>query len=238
MIDENNDATFIAGEYTKPLSEITDDDIEQMRAACWMFLGIARDVPRTTEIIESLVNEVIDLKMNVWDNMSYNFAWQSLQRKEQAQKELERQAAEERAREAEREAQRKADREDYMRPADRGELARQLQQNHLTQNAPVPPTHQFTDAELDAMSSEDYRRLVLRDIRVGDRQGTDGQVFRPERTGERRERKIKFSPEELAAQECRKQEIAKDVAERRKVKQDLEQAQQAQRAGQDKKRVF
>jgi len=77
------------------------------------------------------------------------------------------------------------------------------------------------------MSSDDMRRLgiVACPLRVEERQGNSGTVLRPERTGERRDRKIKFSQEELAAQEYRKRVIAQDQSERRKVKQDLEQAQ-------------
>jgi len=150
-------------------------------------------------------------------------AEQSLRRKAR-----ERDEAEQRAREAaEREAQRQAEREEYLRPADRGELARQLQQNQATPSGYTHPVREYTDAEIDAMSSDDMRRLgiVACPLRVEERQGNSGTVLRPERTGERRDRKIKFSQEELAAQEYRKRVIAQDQSERRKVKQDLEQAQ-------------
>jgi hypothetical protein len=76
------------------------------------------------------------------------------------------------------------------------------------------------------MSSEDVVRagLVSRTTRIEERQGGSGVVLRPERPGERRERRVKFSEKELDSQEYRKRIIARDQAERRKVKEDIQRA--------------
>ena len=94
---------------------------------------------------------------------------------------------------------------------------------------PEPPAEnirQWTDAELDAMSSEDMVRhgLVSRNIRTDERQGSSGVEYRPERAGTRKVRTVKFSDEQLQAEAYRRRVLEADKADRKRVTQDLRKA--------------
>jgi hypothetical protein len=85
---------------------------------------------------------------------------------------------------------------------------------------------------MSAMSADDYRRLVLGNVSIDDRQmRTNGPTVKQERdrliladrivnrAGVRKVKSIKFSQEELRAQEERARIVAQDKAERRQLEE-------------------
>jgi hypothetical protein len=221
------------------------------------FLNVARQLNPdfNDEDMQGIIERVDASERAADDVMSYTFAHNEIRREARQRMEDEIKAREQASQSVAREAQLQAEREEYLRPADRAEVAREFQ-NQPGQNPPAKPsgpTREFTESELDAMSSADMIRhgLVSPGARqIEDMQGSSGQFFRPETRPERareyrqrkdlmkplaeimggkpRSRKIKFSAEELAAREYRKGVIASDEADRRKVKEDIGRAREEQ----------
>lgn len=247
----------VGGEIVqKNVLDITPEENQNIRNAMDSFVSVTKQLnPDFNEdALQAVIEKVDAAKRPADDSMSYTFANNEMRREARKQFEAEITARDQQTRSIEREAQLKAEREEYLRPSDRSEVARQPNQNLPDQPASPAPTREYTDAELDAMSSDDMVRLgiVSRGHRIEDRQGSSGHVFRPETSPQRtneyrrrkdlmkpiaeimggskgpRQRKHKFSAEELAAQEYRAQVIAQDQADRRKVKEDLERLREEQ----------
>jgi hypothetical protein len=164
-----------------PENEIDLDDpeiqenIEAARPAFTTFTQVARMAgifPREEDVLD-IQNELYAKNGDIYDPVEWNFAWQRVrnQRKESARLDAEL-AAQEQAR------QRK--REDYLAPSNRADTLRDLQPG---QTAPSPegfvPAREYTEAEMLAMSSDEYRRLVLGSFTTEDRQGNSGYEYKP-----------------------------------------------------------
>lgn len=73
-------------------------------------------------------------------------------------------------------------RAEYLQPSEEDKaLAIDELRQRPQKSAPVPfvPARQYTDAEMDSMSSDEYRRAVLGVMRLDDAQGTTGYVRKP-----------------------------------------------------------
>jgi len=73
-------------------------------------------------------------------------------------------------------------RSEYLRPSeeDKARAIDELRQRpHKSATRPFVPARQYTDAELDRMSSDEYRRAVLGVVRLDDVQGASGYVRKP-----------------------------------------------------------
>lgn len=218
----------------KAVLDLTDEEHARLRNAEDIYKYTCEQTASRVddEEMQALIEAVDARHLPADDPTSFAIVSSEMRRKARERREAE-------IRAADREAHLHAEREAYLRPSDRAQAARQLQRHHEPVGPiPTPPARVWTDAELDAMSAEDMVRhgIVTRSTRAEDRQGSSGMVLRPERTGERRERKIKFSEVELASQESRKQVIDRDKAERRKVKEDIERALDEQREQQERER--
>ena len=249
----------------KAVLDLTPDDQRRIGEAEDTFASVQAMTgpPPTAEEMQTLREAVDAGGMAADDSMSYRFAHLEINRKARERDAAE--AAEQRAREADaRAAERvQAERKEYLQPANRAEVARQFQQNQPIPGTDTrPPLRDYTDAELDAMSSDDMIRLGLINrppTRVEDRQGATGIVLRTERTGSRRapgiklsgeelggsgpvlrseqaRRKIKVSAEELASREYRAGIIASDQADRRKVKADISRVLEEQASAKAEKK--
>jgi hypothetical protein len=216
--------------------EIEDEEpnperIQAIQNACQIFADVCRCNPETAPQSDDDMSEIIEgiLRRNgdLADSLAYTIEWRAIRekRREAARSETEREARDE---------DRRQTIADYKLPSNRAETIRELRAGHT---APSPagfvPTREYTDAEMSAMSSDDYRRLVLGHLSIADRQGRgDGRTVREERNsliladkvlnraGISKTRSIKVSPEELAAREQRARAIAADRAERRKLEQE------------------
>jgi len=213
--------------------DLTPEECQNIRAAMDQFLSVTKqldpDFPDTA--LQTVIERVDASGRPADDPMSYTFANNELRREARKQLEDAIKARERESQSVAREVQRQADREEYLRPSDRPEVARELQQNQPELGTSTRgPDREYTNAEIEAMSADEMVRcgIVNRPLRIDQRQGSSGVVLRPERAGERRERKIKFSSEELESQEYRKRVIANDQAERRKMNEDRRRALEAQ----------
>ncbi len=245
----------------KHVLDLTPDESGRISGAIDTFLSVKKQLnPNFADDALQPIIERVDASGRPADDvMSYTFADNEMRREARKQFEDEINAREQASQSVAPEAQRQADREEYLRPSNRAEVARQLQPNQPQVTAPAQPARQWTDEEIAAMTSEDMVRLGLVNRpgrRIEDRQGASGEVirfeFQPDKVNEIRRRKdlmrpiaevmadrkapkrpIKFSEEELASAQYRKQVLAQNDAERRKVKADiarvLEEQEEAKR---------
>ena len=218
---------------TKNVLDLTLEEQQRISGAIDTFLFTTRLL--TPNFDDAALQQIIE-KVDVSgrpadDSLSYVFANNELRREARRRMEDEIKAREQASQSLLREEQRRAEREEYLQPSNRAEVARQLQVNQphpVTETA--PPVRQWTDEEIDAMSSDDMVRygIVTRNVRVEERQCSTGYVSHPQRTGVRRERRLKIPAEQLASEEYRKRVLAQDEAERRKVKADIQRALEEQ----------
>jgi hypothetical protein len=219
------------------------------------FLHVARQLNPdfNDEDMQGIIERVDASGRAADDVMSYTFAHNEIRREARQRMEDEIKAREQASQSVAREAQLQAEREEYLRPADRAEVARQPKNQNLPDQpaSPVPP-REYTDSEIDKMSCDDMIKngVASRRRTIEDLQGSSGQFFRPETRPERaaeyrkrkdlmkplaeilgqkpRSRKIKFSPEEMAARAYRQGVVAQNESERRKLAADLERVREEQ----------
>ncbi|MGC2197483.1 MAG: hypothetical protein WA628_22610, partial [Terriglobales bacterium] len=227
-------------EMRKPMIEENDIEMEEpnperldaIQHASQIFADVSKfnleTAPRDDNDTADITNEILRRNLDLTDSVSYTVAWHAVRK----------QREEATRRESEFEAQQQARQreiEDYKRPSseDRPGL---LEENRLRQQAPASkqfvPAREYTDAEISAMSSDQYRRLVLGGISIADRQGHgNGKTVKEERNaliladkiinraGVRKTKSIKLSQEELKAREERARTLAADQAERRRLEE-------------------
>jgi hypothetical protein len=212
-----------------PYDPQIQDNIRAAQKAVSIFYDVCRMHPDSAprdEDLDDIMNELYAKNGDIYDSVAWQLAWQRVRAQRQ---ETER-------RETERDAQQQArtkEIEEFKAPASRAEAMRDLRAGHT---APSPaefvPTREYSEEEIDNMSSDAYRRLVLGHVSIDDRQGRGtGRTVREERNaliladkvlnraGISKTRSIKVSPEELAAREQRDRAIAQDKAERRRLEE-------------------
>lgn len=150
------------------------ENIEAARQAFTTFTQVARMAglsPRE-EDVDDILTELYAKDGDIYDSLAWNFAWQRVrnQRKESARLDAELEAQEQ---------ARHREREDYLAPSNRAETLRDLQPGQAPSPAGFVPAREYTDAEMSAMSSDDYRRLVLGSFTTEDRQGNTGYAYKP-----------------------------------------------------------
>ena len=216
--------------------EIEDEEpnperLEAIRNACQVFADVSRFNPESAPRNEDDMSEIIEglLKRNrdLADSLEYTIEWRAIREKRQ----------EFARRESEREKQEQARQEeidDFKRPAseDRSALLAEMKSRQPRSRplVPVDLTH-LSQAEFDSIPDAELRRM-LGAVRVEDRQGPgSGRTVKDERNaliregkvlnraGVRQVRSIKFSQEELRAQEERARVVAQDKAERRRLEE-------------------
>jgi len=223
MIDENE----------MPIEdEPNPERLEAIQHACQIFADVSRfnpeSAPRDDNDMDDIINQILRENRDLADSLSYTLAWRSVREKRQ----------ETARREAELEEQQKARQreiDDFKRPAseDRSALLAEMhsRQPQTRQSEPVDLSH-LSQAEFDAMPDAELRRMLGGGVRVEDRQTRtnartvkeirDGLILAGKidnRAGVRQVRSIKFSQEELRAQEERARAIAHDKAERRRLEE-------------------
>ena len=218
---EQNDIEF---------EEPTPERLEAIQHACNIFADVCRmaphSAPQTEDDMSELTNEIVRRNLELTDSVSYTVAWHAVRnrREDTARREADLEAREE---------TRQRQIEEYKTPANRADTIRELRAGHTASSpAGFVPTREYTDAEMSAMSADDYRRLVLGNVSIDDRQmRTNGLTVKQERdrliladrivnrAGVRKVKSIKFSQEELRAQEERARTVAQDKAERRQLEE-------------------
>jgi hypothetical protein len=211
--------------------EPNPERIEAIQRACSIFADVCRmspdAAPLNDEDMSEIINELLTKDRDLTDSVNYTIAWRDIRakRREAARLEDEHFANIE---------DRQRQRADYLAPSNRTETAEQLRAGIVSQSAAqFTPAREYSDAEIEEMSSEQYARLVLGRNSVEDRQEHSTRLSFKEarnelilagkiinRAGVSKPRTVKFSPEELAAQEQRARAIAQGNAERRKLEQD------------------
>lgn len=214
--------------------EPNEERIEAIQRACSIFLDVCRmhpeTAPRGEEDIDHVVNEILRQDRDLSDSVNYTLAWRAVRgrREEAARREAEAEA---------REQTRRQEIEDYKRPSNRAETMSELRAGHTSASpAPFVPAREYSQEEIDHMSADNYRRLVLGHVSIADRQGRGtGRSVQEERNsliladkimnraGVRKTRSIKVSQEEVAAREQRAGAIAADQAERRRLEEQRRQ---------------
>jgi ribosomal protein L12E/L44/L45/RPP1/RPP2 len=212
--------------------EPNEERIKAIQRACSIFLDVARynpeSAPRGEQDIDEIVNEILRRNLDLADPVSYSIAWHAIleARRETTQREAEREAREE-AHQREIDEFKRPSADDL--PALRDEM--KSRQPQSPSPAPADLSH-LSQAEFDAIPDVELRRMFGA-VRVEDRQGRgNGRTVKEERNaliladkvvnraGVRRTKTIRFSQEELQAQEERARAIAKDKAERHRLEQE------------------
>jgi len=213
------------------IDEPNPERLEAIHRAGRIFIDVCQMNPEapqpTEEDVIQIINGILRRNGDLTDSLQYTIEWRAiLGRREEAS----RQEAEAEARE---EARRQAI-ADYKLPANRAETMSELRAGRTSASpAEFVPAREFTEAEKSAMSADTFRRDVLGHTSIEDRQTrSNAPTVKEEltrlilagkidnRAGVRKVWSLKFSQEELAAQEKRAREIAADKAERRKLEQE------------------
>lgn len=208
------------------------DNIRAAQNAVAIFCDVCRMHPESApreEDLEDILNELYAKDGDIYDSVAWQLAWQRVraQRRETARREVEREAQEQ---------ARRQEIEDYKRPSSddllalRGEM--KSRQPRICPAVPVDLSHLSQD-EFDATPDAELRRMLGADVRIEDRQsrGTGATVTEDlnalilagkviNRAGVRKVKSIKFSQEELKAQEERARILAQGKAERRRLEQE------------------
>jgi hypothetical protein len=211
--------------------EPNPERIEAIRRACSIFADVCRmspdAAPLNDEDMSEIVNELLTKNRDLTDSVNYTIAWRDIRakRREAARLEDEHFAKIE---------DRQRQRDDYLAPSNRTETVKELRSGIVEQSSEqFTPAREYTPKEIDNMSSDDYARLVLGRKNVADRQEHVNRLPFKEarnelilagkilnRAGISKPKSVKFSNEELSAQEQRSRAIERDKAERRKLEQD------------------
>ncbi len=215
--------------------QIEDDPnperLDAIRHACQIFADVARynpeSAPRDENDMDEIVNGILSRNGDLTDSLAYTIEWRAIREKRE----------EATRREAEQDAQQHArtnEIAEFKRPASRSDAIRGLRAEPTGPSpAEFVPRREYTEEEMENMSSDAYRRLVLGHVSIDDRQGrgNDGTVREQlnaliladkvlNRAVISKTRSIRVSPEELAAREQRARVIAADQAERRRLEQE------------------
>jgi hypothetical protein len=193
------------------------------------FPRVAEDLPSLTKLADKVQWYANEVGKPPTIQMAVGWA-SGLESELRAKAETE---AAEHQREQERIDTRERQRADYLSgsDADKAQAIAELKdRSRPEERAAFVPARSYSEAELDAMDSETYRKEVLGITnRVEDRQGTSSLTYlKPERL-ERRVRTIKLSPQEEQSRQYRERVIAADKEARRRVMLDLRNAIETQR---------
>jgi hypothetical protein len=219
----------------EPETEIEENPIEEnperieaVRHAVNIFAQVTQmnpaTAPRDDNDYDEIIEEIIRQDRDLADSVSYTVAWRAVREKRQEAARLE---DEHFAKIEDRQRQR----DDYLAPSNRVETMNELRSGIVEQSAAhFTPAREYTAEEIDNMSSDDYARLVLGRKNVADRQEHVNRLSFKEarnelilagkilnRAGISKPKSVKFSPEELSAQEQRARAIERDKSERRKL---------------------
>jgi ribosomal protein L12E/L44/L45/RPP1/RPP2 len=169
MIEENEQ---IGDEEPNP------ERVEAIQHACQIFVDVSRFspqlAPRDENDLDEIVNGIVSRNGDLTDALAYTLEWRAIRerRQEAARQEVELAAKEE---------AHQQELADYKRPSSHDLPA--LQAEMRLRQPPTPKqfvsAHEYTDAEMSAMSSDEYRRLVLGGVSIDDRQGTTGHSYKP-----------------------------------------------------------
>lgn len=154
------------------------ENIRAVQHAVAIFMDVARWsppewIPREDDK-DDIVNELYAKDGDIYDPVDWGLAWRRVRarRKEAALREAELSAKEE---------ARHQEIEDFKRPSSHDLPALQAEMRSRSTPAPwlASPPREYTDAEMSAMSGDEYRRLVLGGVSIDDRQGTTGHSYKP-----------------------------------------------------------
>src|SRR5579864_7837073 len=139
-------------------AEVNPQRIEAIRRACTIFADVCRmspdAAPLNDEDMSEIINELLTKDRDLTDSVNYTIAWRDIRakRREAARLEDEHFAKIE---------DRHRQRADYLAPSNRVETVNELRSGIVEQSAAqFTPAREYTDAEIEAMSSEQYARLV------------------------------------------------------------------------------
>jgi hypothetical protein len=211
--------------------EPNPERLAAMQRACGIFLDVARFNPETAptwEDVIEVINGILRQDGDLTDPVAYAVKWNGIRRQRE-------EAARHEAELEEQQKARQREIDDFKRPAseDRSALLAEMQsrQPQTRQSEPADLSH-LSQAEFDAIPDVELRRMLGGEVRVEDRQTRtnartvkeirDGLILAGKidnRAGVRQVRSIKFSQEELKAQEERARAIAHDKAERRRLEE-------------------
>jgi hypothetical protein len=217
----------------EPETEIEENPerIEAIQHACNIFADVCRmtphSAPQNEDDMADLTNEIVRRNLELTDSVSYTVAWHAVRnrREDAARREAEAEAREE---------ARQRDIDDFKRPSaeDRSALLVEMRSRQVQKptSTPVDLSH-LTQEEFDGLPDTELRR-ALGGTSTRDRQmRTNARTVKEERNelilagkilnraGISKPKTVKFSPEELSAQEQRSRAIERDKAERRKLEQ-------------------
>jgi hypothetical protein len=156
--------------------EPNPERVEAIQHACQIFVDVSRFsplAPRDENDLDEIVNGIVRRNGDLTDSLAYTLEWRAIRerRQEAARKEAELAAKEE---------AHQHELAEYKRPSshDLPALQAEMRSRLLAPRHPVPP-REYTDAQMSAMSGDEYRRLVLGDISIADRQGSTGHSYKP-----------------------------------------------------------
>ncbi|MFY9560300.1 MAG: hypothetical protein WAQ52_08720 [Terriglobales bacterium] len=157
------------------MSESTEQQtVPEIQQAFQLFLDIRPDAQVSVEDARRMADYVIDAGLDPFKAGSYWRAYQWVKSEPQRQ-------ADEEAVRAAQEAERLAERQNYLRPSaeDRRALLQSLKQNQPSARPEFTPEREYTDAEIEAMTSSEFRQKVLGVRTIEEQQGSTSTTSTP-----------------------------------------------------------
>jgi hypothetical protein len=146
----------------------SEDRMEAIQRAMLAFMKTTPSFVLDEESGTYLTDYILEHGLNQFDPASYHAAYNA---RESVKRDRENRMAEW-----------QRGRADYLRPSDE-DKTQAIEDLKQRQQKPAPtpfvPARQYTDADLDRMTSDEYRKAVLGVTRLDDVQGNSGHVFKP-----------------------------------------------------------